>query len=314
MALILETQDARGTPIRIRLDRSPVTIGRALSNDVVLDDPYVDAHHARIVIDDAGAVSIEGAGSVNGMMSRGIRVADRMLLESGAEFQIGRTTVKIRDTEEPVAPAIALTHSRSALASEGFRRWLLIASVYLLAGLTTWLGNSERSSTGDIVAVVFAVAMFTTPWAFGWSLATRGASRQFRFVQHLAVTSTAVLVMMLGNTVSEWLSFLAADEWPVSVYGFLIMFVLGWLIAAHLGVPGVLSRQKRLRIGAITTGVVFVISMGAALLVPETFSDVAKFPAYLKPMPAQLVPAASVKDFVADFNDVKKEADEALAK
>ena len=58
MALILEIRDARGVPTWHRLDALPLTIGRGLSNDIILDDPYLDANHARIALDEAGGVAI----------------------------------------------------------------------------------------------------------------------------------------------------------------------------------------------------------------------------------------------------------------
>ena len=57
MALIVEVlRHGRGGEVRerLRLTDVPVTIGRALDNALVLDDPHVDAHHARLVRDADG--------------------------------------------------------------------------------------------------------------------------------------------------------------------------------------------------------------------------------------------------------------------
>ena len=53
MALILELRDGRGISAWHRLETLPLTIGRALSNDIIVDDAYADAHHARIAVSPA---------------------------------------------------------------------------------------------------------------------------------------------------------------------------------------------------------------------------------------------------------------------
>ena len=50
---------------RWRLDALPATIGRALTNDVILDDPYVDAIHVRITSGGDGIPVAEDAGSMS---------------------------------------------------------------------------------------------------------------------------------------------------------------------------------------------------------------------------------------------------------
>lgn len=67
------------------------TIGRAPDNDVVLDDPSVSGHHARLAWSD-GKLLVEDLSSANGTFVDGERVT-RVTTRAGAELRVGRVPV-----------------------------------------------------------------------------------------------------------------------------------------------------------------------------------------------------------------------------
>ena len=71
----------------IPLPAGPITIGRAIDNDVVLDDATVSRSHATIAYRD-GEYYIEDAGSMSGTMVEGAPAATTMLA-SGSTLQMG---------------------------------------------------------------------------------------------------------------------------------------------------------------------------------------------------------------------------------
>src|SRR6185369_14452590 len=95
-----------GAPVRHRITALPLTVGRALTNDIILDDPYIDAEHARIVLGDDGVLRIDDLGSVNGLRTNGSKVDRVVTVHAGDEVRIGRTTLRFRDVNELVAPAL----------------------------------------------------------------------------------------------------------------------------------------------------------------------------------------------------------------
>ena len=106
MALILEIRDQRGHVTWHPLDRLPVTLGRALTNDIIVDDPYVDAIHARISLSDDGMVVIEDTGTVNGIVMDQGRTAGPVRLGAGIQLRMGRTSMRVRARDEAVPPAL----------------------------------------------------------------------------------------------------------------------------------------------------------------------------------------------------------------
>lgn len=94
---------AHGAIIKeIKLDKPRLTIGRKPDNDIVLDDPSVSGHHARIV-QIQSVYFIEDAGSSNGTFANGRRT-DRKQLVNGDQITIGQHSLLY---QEDVAQAVS---------------------------------------------------------------------------------------------------------------------------------------------------------------------------------------------------------------
>ena len=74
------------------LNRPVVTIGREAGNDIVLDDPQVSRHHARLTLQGASYM-IEDLGSTNGSFINGRRVMTPTPLNPGDKLGLGDTVV-----------------------------------------------------------------------------------------------------------------------------------------------------------------------------------------------------------------------------
>ena len=81
----------------VPLTSESITLGRAASNTVVLDDEFVSSHHARIYKDPAsGQWAIEDLGSTNGTIVNQQRLNMPMLLTPRMPVRIGATTFELR--------------------------------------------------------------------------------------------------------------------------------------------------------------------------------------------------------------------------
>ncbi len=199
MALILEVLDGKhgGVQSRVRLDALPLTLGRSYENDLVLDDPYVDGTHARIVADDAGTTMIEDLGSVNGLGTPGRpgRQA-RLALTAGIEIRIGRTTLRVRDTADPV-PAARPDPTAHALPAASRWGWIdsaggrlaVSAAAILAIAVHAWLGSYSRTGASDATGAAMAYVLLAAIWAGIWAIAGRVVVHRFNFLAHFAVAS-----------------------------------------------------------------------------------------------------------------------------
>lgn len=324
MALIIDILHPDGARSRHALNGNVLTVGRALGNDVVLDDPYVDASHARLSIDDNGAVSVEDLGSVNGLVSGEERIFGRTVVRPGGTLRLGRTTLRFRDPDESVPPAL-LDRPMAALtpvAPSGQARWLTstpavlgVAVLALVAfGVSAWLRSSGRSSASSIVSASLGFATVVTIWAGLWSLASRIIVHQFRFLRHLSVASAVAVAGLAWGVTNDWLEFFFPDADFIGVFGTLALVVLvGVLVAGHLALTSVMPRRRQWKVAAIVAVSAIAIAMLSALSKDDSFSDVPKYPASLKPIAANLVPTQSIDQFENASKQLKGEVDQ-LAK
>jgi hypothetical protein len=342
MALIVELRDARGLVTRHRLDGCALTLGRGLGNDVVLDDPYVDACHARIARDESGAWSIADLGSVNGLSADGTRVDAAVPVQVGTEVRIGRTLLRFRDTEEAVAPALVedqAPSARATLVTPGFApapvaeegapttarrlvaaalettlgRLVVVAVMLASFAVSAWLGDTTRSPAGSVFAVIVALFAFASLWAIAWAAATRRVDRRFHFLGHLAVVSAVLLGALVAAEITEWLTFLFPDAPTVYLLvGAAYLALAAALVAGHLGVSGTLPPARRWRAGAMVSGAIVALVILATLAMDDTFSDTPEFASTLKPLSPTSIPAGSVDDFGSAIRKAQSEADDAV--
>ena len=81
----------------VPLSGSAITIGRAASNTVVLNDEFVSGHHARVYIDPSSRQwAIEDLGSMNGTVVAGQRITSPTVLPARVPVRIGATTLELR--------------------------------------------------------------------------------------------------------------------------------------------------------------------------------------------------------------------------
>ncbi len=95
-----------GTVLKdVQLEKSVVTIGRKMGNDVVIDNIAVSGHHAR-VIQEGGTFFVEDTGSTNGTFLNDVRVEKRRL-QHGDQIRIGKHVLAFEEATGPEAPPTA---------------------------------------------------------------------------------------------------------------------------------------------------------------------------------------------------------------
>jgi hypothetical protein len=306
MALILERLDARRGEVqrRMMLERVPLTIGRALDNDLVIDDPHVDAHHARITTAEDGTLLLEDLGSVNGIDVPGVGRQTRVSLVAGTSVKIGRTPLRVRDRAESVVPAVPLAPPPTASAATGWLRelhWQLILVVVLLirSADAAWVTTYTRDASTVALTLVVGVAAMLAIWAGGWAIVGKLAIRRASFLTHVAIASAGFLVMGFAETANGWGQFLFPGAAPVlsGLNGLFSVVVSFALIDLHLAYSTSLPRRKRwIGVGSVVGGIALLVAAFAAVK-DDAFTDVPTFTFGLKRAPAAIIPADDLEGF-----------------
>ncbi len=320
MAVIVEVLHPRTGEVRqrLRLERFPTSLGRQLDNDLVLDDPYVDAHHARFVLDVDGSLVLEDLGSVNKLATTTHPQADRVRCVPGVELRVGRTRLRVRDGAEPVAPALSLTGAADRDTAHAWhaRPTARVAAIVIAAGsfgLSGWLETAERNGATVALTAVMGFFLLGVMWAGVWAVGGRVVVGQFRFVAHLAIAAWFSIFAIIIGELGTWIDFLAPDNGVVeAAEGFILVLALGALIAFHLGESSLLRRSRRWRTGAIVTGLIIIVAGAFSLADDDPFTDVPKFSSVIKSIPARLVPQQTQEEFDAVIVDLRAGVDSLL--
>src|SRR5207342_592839 len=109
---LIEVIGRDGQPQRwVDVAQWPLTIGRALDNDLVLDDVHVAPHHARLEADAEGRLQLAVLSTANGVElghhrhAAGEQVA---LPGGGALLQLGPVRLRLRLPDEALAAERAM--------------------------------------------------------------------------------------------------------------------------------------------------------------------------------------------------------------
>ncbi|HUO52992.1 MAG TPA: FHA domain-containing protein [Gemmatimonadaceae bacterium] len=315
---VLEVLDSHGERIGLaRIDALPATIGRAYSSDVVVDDPYMDAVHIRIVEDGAG-LAAEDAGSVNGLRVNGANErVTRVPLAMGMTLHAGRTTIRYLDPLAPVPPAKrdragawnAPVTGASRLRSPWVRGGI-VALCCALSVVRLLAADFEGKTGATVFAAVFVALAITFAWAGIWSLAAKLFRHPAFFTHHVAIAALAGIVLILGDWLQEWLTFL----WPRVPWeegmGFAFVVVLVLAVYAQLGLAS--SWRGWARWAAAVIGPVAVCAV--ILWVSESgtakFSTKMSFENQVYAWPSASLPAGTVENLIGDVKGMRGKVDE----
>jgi hypothetical protein len=312
----LEVLDARGhVAERVRIDHLPTHIGRAYTNHVVVDDPYVCPLHASVFADEQGRLICRDRDSVNGLRNGtgGDRVAS-LELHSGTEFRIGRTVLRYRAADHPLAPTLVDHRQKASRLTSPYVAVVAGVAVFLLSCLESFLGSVERVTAAAIVSEpLMAVSMLLT-WAGLWSLVGRIVVSRFHFAPHVTIAGGAILSFMVLSVASEWTEFFfpaLPALWLAGLFG--SGLILAGLVYNHLGFASLLRRSSRFWAALLVSGASIGFGVILDIASRAKFSTVMEYTGIVKPIEGAWIPAISIDQFISDTDKLKKDL-EALAR
>jgi FHA domain len=197
LALIeLQGRDGRvGQAVDVR--QWPLTLGRALDNHIVIDDPHVAPHHARLVQAEGGGVLLVPLPSLNGVRVDGRRATtDVALPPGGAELQLGGTRLRLRLAGEVLAPELPLPPGgRGGLLTP----LLLGLAVLALVLAEHWISLDPGADYSAWLPAAVGLPVALAGWCGLWALMSKLFQHRFDFTGHLRI----VVPWLLGMTVAE---------------------------------------------------------------------------------------------------------------
>lgn len=294
---------------RVKITDSPVDIGRAYDNNVIIDDPYVCAHHARISVTGAGELIAEDLDSVNGLFENGSKNhTHTVLLSSGTRFRLGHTRLRFRGAGFAVAPTLADHHAHRFRGIYENRLPQIVIFTVTLAALwaSSFFETVERREASEPAFELVLPIFFILLWAGAWAFAGRVITHRMKFLVHCAVISLALLSLFILDTTLEYAAFaFSMDHLRILLGVFGGLTILGLALYSHLRFATLASR---LRLGVVAGAISISISGLVALkfhVDSAQFSAIPHTRATLKAPMFRLVAGESADNFFARIGQLR---------
>ncbi len=279
----------------------PVSIGRALDNHVVIDDPHVALHHARLQATADDAVTLAVLNTDNGVVVQGRRLrsgASVTLPVGGTTLQLGGVSLRVRLPGEVLAPERALP----ALAPGRTLRPALAAAMLMLLALAEHaLALDPGAEATAWLPLLVGLPGVVAAWCGMWALMSKLFQHRFDFAAHLRIALPGLLALELVDVVLPQLGGILG--WPAlwRLAAPLQVVVAAMLLRAHL--VHLLPLHRR----SVTAAVVAMVLTGSAIsltVIHQSTDSYSRSP-YMSTLPlpalhwARTVPPAALVEEMA---------------
>lgn len=257
----------------------PLTLGRALDNDVVIDDPYVAPHHATLAPGADGSLQLRVGDTANG-----VRLGTRQLAAGsteplpagGSAFMLGQTALRLRLPGEVLAPEKLL------LPTRGLAPLLLCAALVMALVLANhWVTLDPGADATAWLPLLAGVPVAVALWAGLWALASKIFQHRFDFMGHLRIVLPWLLAIEAVDALLPPLA--AALGWP---------WLWRLVPAAQLLLGGILVRQHLVQLlpqvaHRVSLAVASALAVGGAISLTRTHraTDRLSMPPYMSTLP-----------------------------
>lgn len=264
---LLEVVDRDGRVRRtLPVTAWPLRVGRALDNELVLDDPHVAPYHALLEPDAEGRPEVLALPSVNGVQQgrRRVPAGQRLALAGDGSFVVGQTRLRLRLPGEVLAPERPLARAGSHLVTLGFA---LAFWVWVLIDHAIEIDPGGRTS--DWLLPLVAVPAVLGLWTAMWSLASKLFQHRLDFWAHLGVVARGALAIEAAAFALPWLSALTGWALPSRLAGGVSLALLTLVVLAHARL--VLPQQARVL--GVLAAAVYLIGAGVMLALNQQRND-----------------------------------------
>lgn len=318
---LVEAFDRHGTLLaRAPITRWPVTVGRALDCDLVLDDPFVAAQHLRIdrvggdQVSEGGnarTVQVEVLETRNGArLQRKLHTrGERFDWPDGTPIDLGHTHITLRLADAPIADEQTLpTFPWRTVGTTA----ALVALVGAAAMATAWLESRDTAQyLKSLPRVLLVLLMVFSAWSGLWAAVSKMFSGRLQFWRHVRIACTLYLASEGLRLAAHLAAFALSLEALSQFASVLVALVLAGALYAHLAT--VLPRR---RVGLAWT-VAAVVALGVPAWLGAQWLNRMRltsemYMSSLFPPSLRVAPAVPVEQLLQDAESLRGKLDRRL--
>lgn len=299
---------------RIRLTQFPVSIGRGYGNDIILDDEFVSAAHARIELDEEGQPVVVDLDSENGtFLLPALEKLKRRAVGADTLLRLGHTLIRLR------SPDYAVSRTRhDSLGMNRASRWLasglgaaltlgMVAALMLIEGYQT---SMQVLKPEQLLLSALPVVLAIPVWAGLWALVSRSFAHHTFYLAHLTIASLGVIGFFLLDTTAEYYAFafsavLSADVIFQGAAG----LVAAAMLYGHLRFATLLTPKVVATASVLVASALLGLSTFTGYVEGLEFSDDLPYPGELKPAMFKLAKSRTPVRFAEDAKELKEVLD-----
>lgn len=311
---LIEAHDRHGALLaRAPITRWPVTVGRALDCDLVLDDPFLAPRHLRIdrAADEPRTVQVEVLETRNGARLQRKRHAqgERFDWPGGTPIDLGHTHITLRLADAPIA-------DEQALPEFPWRTVGTTAALVVLVGAaamaSSWLESRDSSQyLKSLPSVLLMLLLVMSAWSGLWAVANKMFAGRLQFWRHVRIACTVYLASEALRLAAHLAAFSFSLEALSQFASVLGVLVLAWALYAHLAT--VLPRR---RVGLAWT-VAAVVALGVPAWLGAQWLNRMRltnemYMSSLFPPSLRMAPAAPVDQLLQDAEALRAKLDRRL--
>lgn len=289
----------------------PVTIGRALSADLVVDDPHLAAEHLRIDHPAHGVPCVEVLDTANGIAvgRRRHQRGERFDWPVGEPLSLGRLHFTLRLAQSPVAPELPLPRFRWDLL--GATVALLVAYLAVELGLISLDAAEPSAFARQLPASVLLLLGSLAAWSGLWALANKLFAHRLHFWRHLRIGCAGFLGARFAVGLANLLAFVFSWESLARFDTLVLVGVTALTVFVHLQV---IAPQRRTLLALLLSGGLLVgvpAVLGTQWLQNKRLSSELHM-ASLFPPSWRVAPTVPVPEFISEAGMLRQRLDRRL--
>lgn len=277
--MILERIDKSGHVIDCHAFPGDIlSLGRGYNNDLIVTDPYVDAHHLHLEFDpERNCFVLTDLGSKNGVrlednVSPPVQPGETVTLESGAVILVGKTRYRLLKHNHPVPPALVLSSWEPVYGILGTWRafTLIIAMVFGLETLSAYWDKPYSNTLYKDLLPSLYLMFLAVGYGLAWVMIARVQRHEGRFLTHANLILLVMVAVALYRLIEPVLGFNL--EWILlggylsTVLACLVLF-LAVYVSCYLSTG--LSAYKRLGVSLLVPGIVLLGTLVSEVNKPD---------------------------------------------
>ncbi|WP_143871956.1 FHA domain-containing protein [Catenovulum sediminis] len=287
MELIIQQLNSSGKVIaQHKISKQKITLGRAYSNDIIIDDPHICPHHAQLEIEDNGQICLVDCNSINGIFNQNKKpLAAVTNLNSGDSIYLAKLKFRILRVDHPVADTVALTQSEKTAEFISKKSVVLLLSVLILGLfiLGEFLKSLTEFSAKSLYTPIISFIIVLLMWPLFWSLLSRFFKHEVRFWAHLSCLLISLLVFKLILFVGTIVSYNFGTQTALIFQATLSYLVTFICLKFSLYLFNQRKNKRQVKLSFIFTSAIFALLTIGVYVKKAEFSALPKYSGLILP-------------------------------